>query len=133
MVSFWHRYGCKHDAAMFEVVLKEYCKFQPELGLLGDLMIDTACLDIPKVLARRHSAVPLPTVLLRILKHQRVAGAHASLPTWVINRALIVIRRCLWCRRWRAPRPQRPSCCATTSTLLPGQPLQSALCDFGPL
>jgi hypothetical protein len=34
---------------MFEVVLKEYCKFEPELGLLGDLMIDTACLDIPKV------------------------------------------------------------------------------------
>ena len=45
-----HRsYGCKHDAAMFEVVLKEYCKFETELGLLGDLMIDTACLDIPKV------------------------------------------------------------------------------------
>ena len=34
---------------MFEVVLKEYCKFEPELGLLGDLMIDSACLDIPKV------------------------------------------------------------------------------------
>ena len=43
------RYGCKHDAAMFEVMLKEYCKFEPELGLLGDLMIDTACLDVPKV------------------------------------------------------------------------------------
>lgn len=31
------------------MLLKEYCKFGPELGLLGDLMIDTACLDIPKV------------------------------------------------------------------------------------
>lgn len=47
-------YGCKHDAAMFEVLLKEYCKYGPETGLLGDAFIDTACLDAPKV---RSSAV----------------------------------------------------------------------------
>lgn len=41
-------YGCKHDAAMFEILLKEYCTFdQP--GLSGDSMIDTACLSTPKV------------------------------------------------------------------------------------
>lgn len=41
-------YGCKHDAAMFEHLLKEYCVFdQP--GLAGNAMIDTACLPVPKV------------------------------------------------------------------------------------
>ena len=42
-------YGCKHDAAMFEVLLRDYCKFPVELGLVGDAFIDTACLDVPKV------------------------------------------------------------------------------------
>lgn len=44
-------YGCKHDAAMFEILLKEYCVFdQP--GLSGSAMIDTACLGRPKVGSR---------------------------------------------------------------------------------
>lgn len=41
-------YGCKHDAAMFEILLKEYCTFE-QPGLSGNAMIDTACLDTPKV------------------------------------------------------------------------------------
>ncbi len=48
-------YGCKHDAAMFEELLKEYCTFDPE-AMLGAAMIDTACLNTPKVteITRRH-------------------------------------------------------------------------------
>ena len=41
-------YGCKHDAAMFELLLKEYCIFE-QPGLAGNAMIDTACLATPKV------------------------------------------------------------------------------------
>ena len=55
----WSRYGCKHDAAVFDVVLKEYCKFDPSLNLIGDLCIDTACLNIPKVRPRRQPWAPL--------------------------------------------------------------------------
>jgi hypothetical protein len=51
-------YGCKHDAAMFEILLKEYCTFdQP--GLSGDAMIDTACLDTPKVSTSPRAQVQL--------------------------------------------------------------------------
>ena len=42
-------YGCKHDAALFEVLLKAYCDYGPHTGMLGDAFIDTACLDAPKV------------------------------------------------------------------------------------
>lgn len=41
-------YGCKHDAAMFELLLKEYCIFE-QPGLASNAMIDTACLPVPKV------------------------------------------------------------------------------------
>ena len=41
-------YGCKHDALMFELLLKEYCIFDTP-GLSGNAMIDTACLGTPKV------------------------------------------------------------------------------------
>ena len=41
-------YGCKHDAAMFEELLKEYCLLDPGLAL-GNAMIDSACLNAPKV------------------------------------------------------------------------------------
>jgi len=54
-------YGCKHDAAMFEELLKDYCKFDPEL-MLGSAMIDTACLNTPKVRPSRppFSGAPTP-------------------------------------------------------------------------
>ena len=41
-------YGTKHDASLFEELLKEASQFEP-LGTIGDAMIDTACLNIPKV------------------------------------------------------------------------------------
>lgn len=41
-------YGCKHDAAMFEDLLKEYCLLDPGHAL-GNAMIDGACLNAPKV------------------------------------------------------------------------------------
>jgi len=33
----------------FQVLLREYCKFPVEMGLVGDAFIDTACLNVPKV------------------------------------------------------------------------------------
>ena len=48
-------YGCKHDAGMFEELLKEYCGLDPA-ETLGNAMIDTACLNAPKVAAPAHSA-----------------------------------------------------------------------------
>ena len=44
-------YGCKHDAAMFEDLLKEYCLLDPGQAL-GNAMIDSACLSVPKVSPR---------------------------------------------------------------------------------
>ncbi len=41
-------YGAKHDAVMFEELLKDYCVLDPE-HTLGSAMIDTACLGTPKV------------------------------------------------------------------------------------
>ena len=40
--------GCKHDAGMFEELLKEYCLLDPAHSL-GNTMIDSACLNTPKV------------------------------------------------------------------------------------
>ena len=34
---------------MIQVLLREYCKFPVEMGLVGDAFIDTACLNVPKV------------------------------------------------------------------------------------
>ena len=42
-------YGAKHDAAMFEELLKGYCQLDPE-HTLGNAMIDTACLGTPKAM-----------------------------------------------------------------------------------
>ena len=33
---------------MIQVLLREYCKFPVEMGLVGDAFIDTACLNVPK-------------------------------------------------------------------------------------
>lgn len=52
-------YGTKHDASLFEELLKEASQFQA-LGTIGDTMIDTACLNIPKV-----GCVALCPLLLR--------------------------------------------------------------------
>lgn len=41
------------------MVLKEYCKLDPALNLIGDLTIDFACLNIPKA---RSSSHPFTTV-----------------------------------------------------------------------
>lgn len=41
-------YGCKHDAYMFEELLKGYCLLNPE-ETLGSAMIDAACLNTSKV------------------------------------------------------------------------------------
>ena len=46
-------YGTKHDASLFEELLKEASQFEP-LGTIGDTMIDTACLNIPKVADNLH-------------------------------------------------------------------------------
>ena len=48
-------YGCKHDAAMFEELLKEYCLLEPG-HTLGNAMIDSACLNVPKVRCPRQAA-----------------------------------------------------------------------------
>ena len=53
-------YGAKHDAAMFEELLKGYCVLDPE-HTLGSAMIDTACLGTPKV------RLYYPNALLRFL------------------------------------------------------------------
>ena len=37
------------DVALLQVLLREYCKFPVEMGLVGDAFIDTACLNVPKV------------------------------------------------------------------------------------
>ena len=42
--------GCKHDAGMFEELLKEYCLLDPAHSL-GNTMIDSACLNTPKVIS----------------------------------------------------------------------------------
>lgn len=47
---------------MFEVLLKEYCKNDPALNLIGDLCIDTACLPIPKVRFLSFGRPALPTL-----------------------------------------------------------------------
>ena len=49
-------YGAKHDAAMFEELLKGYCQLDPA-HTLGNAMIDTACLGTPKA---RCAALNLP-------------------------------------------------------------------------
>ena len=49
-------YGCKHDAGMFEELLKVYCELDPA-ETLGNAMIDTACLNAPKVAAPAHACV----------------------------------------------------------------------------
>ena len=41
-------YGTKHDASLFEDLLKENSQFE-RLGTIGGSMIDTACLKGPKV------------------------------------------------------------------------------------
>ena len=56
-------YGTKHDASLFEELLKAASQFEP-LGTIGDTMIDTACLNIPKV---DSSFMSLPTHIKSIL------------------------------------------------------------------
>jgi hypothetical protein len=97
---------------MFEVVLKEYCKFEPELGLLGDKMIDTACLDIPKV--------PAQTVCTRLCCWRSPFRLQTPAPPPPAP-GRCAVDRYLWCPRWQVRRPLPPSCCATTSTQQRGQ------------
>ena len=57
-------YGCKHDAAMFEDLLKEYCLLDPGQAL-GNAMIDSASLNVPKV---RPSAGQLQSCRCRVVR-----------------------------------------------------------------
>ncbi|KAL0020138.1 hypothetical protein WJX77_006173 [Trebouxia sp. C0004] len=59
-------YGTKHDASLFEELLKEASQFEP-LGTIGDTMIDTACLNIPKcfVVATLASMTPAVPFIFR--------------------------------------------------------------------
>jgi predicted acylesterase/phospholipase RssA len=41
--------GYKHDATVYETLLKEYCSFAHDPRCLSDALIDTACLDVPKI------------------------------------------------------------------------------------
>ena len=47
-------YGTKHDASLFEDLLKEASQFE-RLGTIGGSMIDTACLNAPKVRVHAYS------------------------------------------------------------------------------
>lgn len=66
-------YGCKHDAALFESLLQQFCEFK-QLGLIGDAMIDTACLGGPKVRGedalRRHGQSCLGTTHVSHMQRQ---------------------------------------------------------------
>ncbi|BDA47659.1 probable calcium-independent phospholipase A2-gamma at C-terminar half [Coccomyxa sp. Obi] len=72
-------YGCKHDAAMFEELLKEYCTFDTE-NMLGTAMIDTACLNTPKcfVVSTLVSMTPAGPFLFRNYELPDAAQAHAK-------------------------------------------------------
>ncbi|KAK9820032.1 hypothetical protein WJX72_005289 [[Myrmecia] bisecta] len=63
-------YGCKHDAAMFEELLKQFCRFGEE-GCIGDTMIDTACLQVPKcfVVSTLASMTPAGPFIFRNFEH----------------------------------------------------------------
>lgn len=54
-------YGTKHDASLFEELLKAASQFEP-LGTIGDTMIDTACLNIPKVRST-FMLTPTPNII----------------------------------------------------------------------
>lgn len=41
--------GYKHDATVYETLLKEYCSFAQDPRCPSDALIDTACLDVPKI------------------------------------------------------------------------------------
>jgi predicted acylesterase/phospholipase RssA len=41
--------GYKHDATVYESLLKEYCSFAHDPRCPSDALIDTACLDVPKI------------------------------------------------------------------------------------
>ncbi|KAL3136744.1 hypothetical protein ABBQ38_005460 [Trebouxia sp. C0009 RCD-2024] len=59
-------YGTKHDASLFEELLKTASQFEA-LGTIGNTMIDTACLNIPKcfVVATLASVTPAMPFIFR--------------------------------------------------------------------
>lgn len=59
--------GYKHDASVYETLLKEYCSFVQDPRCPSDSLIDTACLDVPKValVATRASACPAMPFVFR--------------------------------------------------------------------
>ncbi|KAK9861855.1 hypothetical protein WJX84_002096 [Apatococcus fuscideae] len=65
-------YGCKHDAVMFEMLLKQFCHFE-EQGCTVDRLIDTAALGRPKcfVVATLASMTPASAFLFRNYEHPR--------------------------------------------------------------
>lgn len=71
-------YGTKHDASLFEELLKAASQFEP-LGTIGDTMIDTACLNIPKVKCTFTStATPLISPLLLLWYKFKAPAQHPA-------------------------------------------------------
>ena len=50
----------RHDSSVYETLLKEYCSFKDDIRCVSDSLIDTACLNVPKValLATKTSTDP---------------------------------------------------------------------------
>ncbi|PRW58490.1 phospholipase A I isoform X1 isoform A [Chlorella sorokiniana] len=90
--------GYKHDAAVYESLLREYCDFSKEERCIGDTMIDTAVLG-PKValVSTLSSLSPAPPFLFRTYQLPPGSealgaqiGAHAGSckhPVWQAVRA----------------------------------------------
>ena len=76
-------YGTKHDASLFEELLKQASQFQA-LGTIGDTMIDTACLNIPKVILKLNYFL---SFLLIVQKIVTVKSSHLYLASSIISQS----------------------------------------------
>ena len=77
---------------MSQVLLREYCKFPVEMGLVGDAFIDTACLNVPKVRLHVGSGAPWwsasrPRINLYLdgAAIHRVPTAQFAVPQWPVQ------------------------------------------------
>ncbi|KAL4853631.1 Phospholipase A I [Chlorella vulgaris] len=59
--------GYKHDASVYEALLREYCDFSQQERCIGDAMIDTAGLHVPAValVSTLSSITPAPPFVFR--------------------------------------------------------------------
>ncbi|KAL4431288.1 hypothetical protein ABPG75_006544 [Micractinium tetrahymenae] len=69
--------GYKHDAAVYEALLREYCDFGSQEACIGDSMIDTVGLDTPAValVSTLASVTPAPPFVFR--SYQLPPGSEA--------------------------------------------------------